>query len=170
MHRRKVKNNTEKSLIFVTLAEFKWKAGAEAVSFTSILFHLSCLVASPGPKGVCPLVWHTLGARICNAGWLPGRVQIYFCLHFGVAPRQDVSYTYKGIQACNRGCQGITRKVHSLSVLMRPAHKQTHHLHCLGTRKLISMCIKHKVAGRYKWYAVPPSKVVLLCAYHSFIG
>lgn len=80
LHRKKVKNNREKSLIFVTLAEFKWKAGAEEVLFTSILFHLSCLVESPGPEGVCPLAWHTLGAEICSAGWLPGRVQIYFCL------------------------------------------------------------------------------------------
>lgn len=80
MHRRKVKNNPDKSLIFMTLAEFKWKAGAEEVLFTSILFHLSCLVKSPGPEGVCPLAWHTLGAGICSAGWLPGRVQIYFCL------------------------------------------------------------------------------------------
>ncbi len=55
-------------------------------------------------------------------------------------------YTYKGVRECNRSCQGITRKVHSPSVLMSPAHKQTHHLHCLGTRKLIRMCIKHEVA------------------------
>ena len=59
LHRRKVKNNPEKSLIFVTLAEFKWKAGAEEVLFTSIHFHLSCLVESPGPEGVCPRAWHT---------------------------------------------------------------------------------------------------------------
>lgn len=45
----KIKNNPDKSLIFVTLPEFKWKAGAEEVLLTSILFHLSCLVKSPGP-------------------------------------------------------------------------------------------------------------------------
>lgn len=33
-------------------------------------------------------------------------------------------------------------------VLMSPARKQTHHMLCLGGRKLITMCIKHKVAGR----------------------
>lgn len=54
----------------------------------------------------------------------------------------------KAVEECNRSCQGATRKVHSPSALMSKAHKQTHHLHCLGTWKLISMCIKHKVAGR----------------------
>lgn len=37
-----------------------------------------------------------------------------------------------------------------LWVLMRPDYMQTHHLHCRGTRKLISMCIKHKVKTRSK--------------------
>lgn len=64
-HRRKVKNNPEKkkkSLIFVTLTEFKWKAGAEEVLFTSILFHLSCLVESPGP-------WGGLPASVAHTWW-----------------------------------------------------------------------------------------------------
>lgn len=129
------------------------------------------------PEGVCPLAWHTLGVGICSAGWLPGRVQIYFCLlrrifWVGSSSAGMSSYTYKGVQEWNRSCQGTTRKVRSLSVLMSPAHKQTHHLHCLCTRKLISMCIKHKVAGRDVQIVCcpPPSKVVLLCAYHSLLS
>lgn len=105
------------------------------------------------PRGSLPASMAHTHTGICSACWLPGRVQIYFCLfaaHFlGVVPPQrDVSYTYKGVRECNRGCQGTTRKVHSLSVLMRPAHKQTHHLHYLSMRRLINMCIKHKAARR----------------------
>lgn len=61
---KKVKNNPDKPLIFVTLAELKWKACLEEIFFffKSIL----CLVKSRGPKGVGALAWHTLGAGICS--------------------------------------------------------------------------------------------------------
>ena len=112
LHRRKVKNNPEKSLIFVTLAEFKWKAGAEEVLFTSIHFHLSCLVESPGPEGVCPRAWHTSsvqGSAVpagCRAEF--GSISVccgaffFFFLFFGgvAPPRQDVSHSYKGARRC----------------------------------------------------------------------
>lgn len=117
LHRRKVKNNPEKSLIFVTLAEFKWKAGAEEVLFTSIHFHLSCLVESPGPQGVCPRAWHTSsvqGSAVpagCRAEFRSISVCCGAFFWGGVAPpRQDVSRSYKGAQRCVRSCHATTRK------------------------------------------------------------
>lgn len=135
----------------MTLAEFKWKPGAEEVLLTPILFHLSRLVDSPGPRGGLPAsVAHTW-CRELQCRLVAGQSSnlfLSFAPRFGEAPsRQDVSRTYKGVQESNRGCQGETRKVRS-SVLMIRAHKQTHHLRCLCSRKLISMCIKHKVAAR----------------------
>ena len=107
------------------------------------------------PRGGLPAsVAHKLGARICSSGWLPGRVQIYFCLlrcifFWGggwllLGRMSAVPIRARG--GVWEAAMPLPGKVHP--VLMSPARKQTHHLLCLGGRKLITMCIKHKVAGR----------------------
>ena len=161
----------------MTHSEFKWKAGAEEVLLTSILFRLSCLVEPPGPRGGLPASVARARCRDLQCRLVAGQssnlflsVAVHFLGSRGSSSAGMSSCTYKSVQEWNRSCQGTTRKV--LSVLMSAAHKQTHHLHRLHTRKLISMCIKHKVAGRDVQIVCcpPPSKVVLLCAYHSLLS
>lgn len=164
LHRRQVKNNSEKNHYslwhiqsscgkLVRRRSYSHPSSSVCPAWWSLL----------APRGGLASTGHTLGAGICSAGWLPGRVQIYFCLLRRILGllhlERNVSYTYKGVQKFIRNCQGTTRKCYSLSVLMSPAHKRTYHLHCVGTGKLITMCIKNKVAGRmYKWHAFPPSR------------
>lgn len=120
------------------------------------------------PCSVCPAWWSVLAPR----GSLPAsmahtRCRDLQCLlvagqssnlflsvaaHFGEGGRLLLSgmsdtpiRVYGNV---TEAAKALPEKVHSLSVLMRPAHKQTHHLHYLSMRRLINMCIKHKAARR----------------------